>query len=98
MRLGEDLEAIANTQNRQLGIGVRGVGDLRHHRRKARDRAGTQVVAVGESTGDHHGVNILQVGVGMPQGHGLGACGAHGTGGITVIEGAREGHHADARS
>ena len=49
------------------------VDDRRHHRGEAGDRACAQVVAVGEAAGHHHGVDAAQVGVGVPQRHGLGA-------------------------
>ena len=43
--------------------------DLLHHRREARERAGAQVVAVGEAAGDDHRVDALQVVVAVPEQH-----------------------------
>ena len=45
--------------------------DLHHDRREARERAGAQVVAVGEAAGDDHRVDALQVVVAVPQQHGV---------------------------
>ena len=43
------------------------LGDRLHHRREARDRAGAQVVAVGEAAGDDDRVDALQVAVLVPE-------------------------------
>ena len=43
--------------------------DLDHDRREARERAGAQVVAVGEAAGDDDRVDALQVVVAVPEQH-----------------------------
>ena len=43
--------------------------DLLHERREPRERAGAQVVAVGEAAGDDDRVDVLQVVVAVPQQH-----------------------------
>ena len=48
---------------------ARELRDLLHHRREPRDRAGAQIVAVGEAAGDDHRVDALEVTVGVPQQH-----------------------------
>ena len=68
-RLAEHLEAVADAQHRAAVGGER--GDRLHDRREARDRAGPQVVAVGEAAGHHHGVDARQVVVGVPEQLGL---------------------------
>ena len=63
--LAQDLEAVADAQHQPAGGGE--LGDLLHHRGKARDRAHAQVVAVGEAAGDDDGVDALQVAVAVPE-------------------------------
>ena len=58
-RLAADLEAVADAEHGTAAAGE--VGHGLHHRREAGDRADPQVVAVGESAGDDHGVDALQV-------------------------------------
>lgn len=67
--LAQDLKSVANTQYRETLR--RGTDDLTHHGRELRDRTGPQIVAVGEASGHHHGVHLLEVGVGVPETHGL---------------------------
>ena len=62
--LGQDLEAVARAEHRAAGRGER--LDRAHHRREARDRAGAQVVAVGEAAGQDHGVGAAKIVVGVP--------------------------------
>ena len=72
-RLAEDLEAVADPQHRP----ARG-GELRHRlhrRREAGDRAGPQVVAVGEAAGEHYCIDVVQGRVGVPERDRLTACG-----------------------
>ena len=53
--LAQHLEAVADAEHRTaLGGEPR---DRVHHRREAGDRAGAQVVAVGEAAGHDHGVD-----------------------------------------
>ena len=49
------------------------VDDRLHHRGEPGDRAAAQVVAVGEAAGQHDGVHAVQVRVGVPERHRLGA-------------------------
>ena len=57
VRLGEDLEAVADAEDRHTGLGL--LDDGLHHRREAGDGAGPQIVAVGEAAGQDHGVDLL---------------------------------------
>ena len=68
-RLAEHLEAVADPEHEAAGGGE--LGHLLHHRREAGDRAGAQVVAVGEAAGDDHRIDALQVAVAVPQDHRL---------------------------
>src|SRR5690606_35726336 len=74
---------------------LRGRDDLTHDGGHRRDGTATQVVAVGEAAGDHHGVDALEVGVVVPQGDGLGPGPGDGTGGVDVVERSGEGDDAD---
>ncbi|WP_369828496.1 phosphoribosylformylglycinamidine synthase subunit PurQ, partial [Mycobacterium sp. E735] len=49
------------------------------------DRPRTQVVAVGETAGHHHGVDALEVGVGVPQADGLGTDTPRRPGGVDAV-------------
>ena len=49
-RLGEDLEAVADSEHEAAVAGE--LGDRLHDRREARDRAAAEVVAVGEPAGE----------------------------------------------
>ena len=91
--LAEDLEAVADAEHRQPGAGL--LGHRRHHRAEAGDRAGAQVVAVGEAAGEHHGVDAVQVRVGVPEGDRLPAGEADGALRVAVVEAAGEGDDAD---
>ena len=64
MRFAEDLEAVADTDDRLAGFGV--AGDGLHHGREARDGAGAQVVAVGEAAGNDDGVVGVEVRLPVP--------------------------------
>src|SRR6202012_40484 len=59
---------------------------------KASDRAGAQIVAVGEAARDDDGVDALQVAVAVPQDHRL-ADALTGVLGVDLVAGAREAHH-----
>ena len=63
-RLEQHLEAIADAEHRSA---PRGEGrDAGHDRREAGDRAGAQVVAVGEAARQDHRIRITQAGVLVP--------------------------------
>ena len=94
VRLAQDLEAVADAQDGQASSGF--AHDFAHDGGSCGDRTAAQVVAVGEAAGDHDRVDAVQVGVLVPQGHGLGASDLHRAGGVAVIEGAREGDDSDA--
>ena len=92
--LAQDLEAVADAQDGQASSGL--AHDFAHDGGGRGDRAAAQVVAVGEASGDHDRVDAVQVGVLVPQGHGLRAGNLNRAGGVAVIEGAREGDDSDA--
>ena len=69
--LAQHLEAVADAEHRAAGRGER--LDLAHHRREAGDRAGAQIVAVGEPARDDHARAALEIGVGVPERDGLAA-------------------------
>lgn len=94
VRLAQDLEAVADAQDGQASSGL--AHDFTHDGGGRGDRAAAQVVAVGEAAWDHDRVHAVQVGVLVPQGHGLRTRDFHRAGGIAVIEGAREGDDSDA--
>jgi len=58
-RFAQNLKAVANAQNR-FAI-RRELGDRIHHRRKARDRAGAQIVAVRETAGNDDAIKRRQI-------------------------------------
>ena len=68
-RLAEDLEAVADAEHEPALVGE--LDHRLHHRREAGDRAGAQIVAVGEAAGDDDGVDALQVAVAVPEQLGL---------------------------
>ena len=57
-RLAENLEAVADAQDRAAGSDE--VADGGHHRREPGDRAGAQVVAVREAARQHHDVGAVE--------------------------------------
>src|SRR5262249_47955773 len=63
--LAEDLEPVADPQNRQPF--ARSFDDRLHGRREPGDRAAAQVVAVREAAGEDHRVDAAQVGIVVPQ-------------------------------
>src|SRR5699024_2018251 len=67
-----------------------------HDRGEGGQRAGAQVVAVGEATGQHYSVHSGQGVAGVPQPHRFGAGQPHGAGGVPVVQAAGEGDHTDA--
>src|SRR5690606_834668 len=62
--LSEYLESIAYTQKVSAFIGVS--NDFLHDGRKARNRTGTQIIAIGKPPGEHNKFSTLQVMVFMP--------------------------------
>ena len=58
-RFAEDLEAVANAEHQAAGTGK--VRDGAHHRRKTRDGAGAQIVAVGKAAGQNDGVEAGKI-------------------------------------
>ena len=71
--------------------------DVLHQGGAGGDGAGPQVVAVGEAAGEDHGVDVLEVVVGVPQRDRLTSGQAHRAGGVDVVQGAREGQNTDAQ-
>src|SRR3954449_13105967 len=95
-RLAEHREAVPDAEH---GPALpRPVDDVLHQGRAGRDRPGAQVVTVGEAAGEDDGVDVLEVVVGVPQGHGLAPGQAHRAGGVDVVQGTREGDDTDAHS
>ena len=82
--LAQDLEAVADAKHGQPALG-RG-DDLGHHRREPGDGAAAQVVAVGETPGQDHCVDTLEVVIAVPQGDCLGPGDAYGALGVDVVE------------
>ena len=62
--LEEHLEPVADPEHRPASSGK--VGHRSHDRREPRDRAGAQVVAVGEAPGQDDGVGAFQAGLLVP--------------------------------
>lgn len=93
-RFTQNLEAVADTEDGHATL--RCLHDLAHDGREPCDGAAPQVVAVGEATGDDDGVDTLEVGVAVPQAHGLAAGEGHRAGGVDVVEGAGESDDSDA--
>lgn len=89
VRLGEDLEAVADAENRHSGLRL--LDDGLHHRREARDGTRPQIVAVRETAGQHDGVDLLEVLVLVPEGYGLGAGQPDRALRVAVVEAARKG-------
>jgi uncharacterized protein with GYD domain len=58
------LKAVAYPQHKSSA--VREFPDRIHHRRKARERTGSQVITVGKSAGKYDGVVRRQIGVTVP--------------------------------
>src|SRR3954463_1546145 len=92
MRLGEDLEAVADTEDGTAAL--RELFERSHHLREAGDGAGPEVVAVREATRHHHGVHALQVGVGVPQLDRLGSSAFDRVQRVAITVGAREDGNA----
>jgi hypothetical protein len=70
VRLAQDLEPVADPQDRAARCGV--ALDRLHHRAEPRDRPGPEVVAVAEPAGQDHHVGAAQVGVPVPDQVGVG--------------------------
>jgi hypothetical protein len=67
--LEEDLETVADAENRSAAL--RKPLHRRHDWRKARDRTGPQVVAVGKAAGQNHGIGTGDIGILVPDELGL---------------------------
>src|SRR5262249_28746145 len=63
-RLAQYLKTITNAQNQSPRIGK--APDFGHDRRKTRDGPRSQVVAVGEATGENQGIDGGKLGRGVP--------------------------------
>ena len=91
--LEQHLEAVADAEHRPAA--PRELAHRRHDRREPRDRAGAQVVAVGEAAGQDDDVGALQVGVLVPDE--LGVLAEHVLGGVIgVVVAVRAGKDDDA--
>src|SRR5690606_1404834 len=91
--LAQHLETVTDTEYRHTFSGSLDHGA--HHGCEPGDGTAAQIVAVGETTGDHDRVHAFEVGVAMPEVHRLGAGQPDGAGGVHVVEGAREGDDPD---
>ena len=89
----QHLKSVADAQYRHSS--TRGLDDGIHHGRELGDGAAAQVVAVGKAAGYDDGVDTLEVGVGVPQAHRLGAGEPDRACGVDVVECA--GERDDAR-
>src|ERR1700727_1069478 len=85
--LAQNLEAVADPEHDPAGASE--LGYLLHHRRKARDRSGAQVIAVREAARHDHRVDALQIPIGVPQDHRL-AGALCGTERVNLVAGSRE--------
>src|SRR5204863_1995004 len=65
VRLAEDLEAVADAEDRQAVAGR--LDDRVHHGGEPGDRAAAQIVPVGEPAGQDHRVDTVQVRLGVPE-------------------------------
>src|SRR5438270_669739 len=63
--LAQDLKPVADAPHEAAAVGE--LADPLHHGRETRDRAGPQVVAVGEAAGEDDAVTALELGVLVPQ-------------------------------
>ena len=87
VRLAEHLKAVADPQHEPAV--ARELDHRLHRRREARDRAGAQVVAVGEAAGDDDRVGASQVALAVPDQ--LGVADAPGrVQRVDLVAGARE--------
>ena len=95
-RFAEDLEAVADAEHEPALSGE--VGDRLHRRREARDRAGPEVVAVGEPAGEDDRTDLRQLAVRVPDEHGLGAEALERERGIPIVVRPGEDEDRDARA
>ena len=96
VRLAEDLESVADSEHGQALLGT---GDDRgHHGREASDGTAAQVVAVRESSREHHRIDALEVVVAVPERHGITAREPHRARGIAIVQRTREGDDSDLHS
>ncbi len=93
MRLGQDLEAVADPEDEPAIGGERGHGA--HHRAEPGDHAGPQVVAVGEAARQDHPGDAVEGRRLVPQDDRLGAGDLERVDGIDVAVRAREQHDPD---
>src|SRR5690606_7374648 len=91
--LGEDLEAVADAEDGQARLRL--LDDGVHDRRETGDGPGPQVVAVGEPAAQHHGVDLLEVLVLVPERHRFGAGQADRAPAVAVVETAGESDDAN---
>ena len=92
--LAEQLEPVADPQHWQPL--VRGIDDGFHHGAEPRDGPAPQVVTVGETARENDGIHPIDGVRAVPQRDGLGTAQLHGAQRVVVVEGPREGDHADA--
>ncbi|GAA1476934.1 hypothetical protein GCM10009623_13800 [Nocardioides aestuarii] len=94
--LAEDLEAVADAEDRHAPVGR--LDDLGHDRREAADGAAAQVVTVGEPAGQDDRVDVAQVVVAVPERDRLVAADRDRAARVVVVERAREGDDPDLHS
>src|SRR4029077_17802395 len=91
-RLAEDLEAVADAENRTT-IG-REASDGLHRRREPRDRPCAEIVAIGEASGYDHTVQLREIRLLVPDQSAL-ADPPHRRQGVALVAGPRELDDAD---
>jgi hypothetical protein len=91
--LTQHLKSVADTEDGQPVAGR--VHDHADHGREPRYRSGPEIVAVGESTGQHHSVHPGQISVTVPEHDGLATGDADRAGGVPVIEGTGKCDHTN---
>src|SRR5829696_2815109 len=92
VRLGQDLEAVTDAEYRTALL--RELFEGAHDVREAGDRAGSEVITVGEAAGDDHGVDTLEISVSVPQLDRLNARPLYTIKGVPVAVGSGEDRNA----
>src|SRR5215210_4082223 len=92
MCLGQDLEAVTDAKYRTSAF--RELFQLAHNVREAGYGSGSQIVTVGEASGNDHRVDTLEIRISVPQLDRLGAHPLHTVQGVPVAVGTREDRNA----
>src|SRR5436309_11410202 len=92
MGLAQNLKAVADAQHQPALPGE--LRHLLHHRGEPGDRAGPEIVAVGEPSGHDHRIDALEVPIPVPEQHGV-ADPPGGLEGVHLVTRAGEADHAE---